>query len=206
MKQISSGQQYVISKVLFVTASDLVSSYALYGISLELIFKSLEACVVREKEPSGNSKFSKLSGINMETCCFSGYNFNVTHSMHCKDIHPNILSVPPFICFLNINATSFPGKYSFSKGITKTEALFTAWFARIVQEQPWCLRPSWTTGITRKVLQTQYQPLPPLSSCSFVTSVGTLLTLCFLFLNRWALHCPVRENPPRAQRQDHWLW
>lgn len=35
---------------------------------------------------------------------------------------------------------------------------------------------------------------------------GTWLALCFLFLNRWALHCPVGENPPRTQRQDHWLW
>lgn len=120
MKQISSGQQYVISKVLFVTASDLASSYALYGISLELIFKSLEACVVREKEPSGNSKFSKLSGINMETCCFSGYNFNVTHSMHCKDIHPNILSVPPPLSASSIlMPLAFLGSIRFRKALQR---------------------------------------------------------------------------------------
>lgn len=50
LKQISSDQQYVINKVLFVTASDLVGSYVFRCISLELIFKSLEACVLREKK------------------------------------------------------------------------------------------------------------------------------------------------------------
>lgn len=119
LKQISSGQQYVINKVLFVTASDLVGSYALNGISLELIFKSLEACVVREKELSGNSKFSKLSGINMETCCFSGYNFNVTHSMHCKDINPNILSVPPLTAFSILMSLAFLGSISFRKALQR---------------------------------------------------------------------------------------
>lgn len=49
LKQIYSDQQYVINKVLFVTASDLVGSHVFHCISLELIFKSLEACIVREK-------------------------------------------------------------------------------------------------------------------------------------------------------------
>lgn len=90
LKQISSGQQYLINS--FICDSQWSWWFLSFIVFLWSWSLKLRGMCCQGKEKSENSKLRKLLGINMETCCFSVSNFNITHNIYCKDLHPYILS------------------------------------------------------------------------------------------------------------------